>query len=52
MEEIGAADMASAVTLSVHLLSQFPVLNYGTDEQVARWLGADDRRARRSAPSA
>ena len=25
MEEIGAADMASAVTLSVHLLSQFPV---------------------------
>jgi acyl-CoA dehydrogenase len=39
MEEIGAADMASAVTLSVHLLSQFPVLNYGTEEQVTRWLG-------------
>ncbi|HEY4228114.1 MAG TPA: acyl-CoA dehydrogenase family protein [Candidatus Limnocylindrales bacterium] len=38
MEEIGAADMASAVTLSVHLLSQFPVLNFGTDEQKARWL--------------
>jgi butyryl-CoA dehydrogenase len=38
MEEIGAADMASAVTLSVHLLSQFPVLNYGTTEQVTRWL--------------
>ena len=38
MEEIGAADMASAVTLSVHLLSQFPVLNFGTDEQVERWL--------------
>ncbi len=38
MEEIGAADMASAVTLSVHLLSQFPVLNYGTEEQIARWL--------------
>jgi acyl-CoA dehydrogenase len=38
MEEIGAADMASAVTLSVHLLSQFPVLNYGNDEQKARWL--------------
>ncbi|MBI2780675.1 MAG: acyl-CoA dehydrogenase family protein [Chloroflexi bacterium] len=38
MEEIGAADMASAVTLSVHLLSQFPVLNYGTPEQTARWL--------------
>ncbi|HUQ43018.1 MAG TPA: acyl-CoA dehydrogenase family protein, partial [Candidatus Limnocylindria bacterium] len=40
MEELGAADMASAVSLSVHLLSQFPVLNYGTDEQVARWLPA------------
>jgi alkylation response protein AidB-like acyl-CoA dehydrogenase len=39
MEELGAADMATAVTLSVHLLSQFPVLNYGTDEQIARWLG-------------
>jgi butyryl-CoA dehydrogenase len=39
MEEIGAADMASAVTLSVHLLSQFPVLNFGTDEQIVRWLG-------------
>ena len=38
MEEIGAADMASAVTLSVHLLSQFPVLNYGSDEQIGRWL--------------
>jgi len=38
MEELGAADMATAVTLSVHLLSQFPVLNYGTDEQVSRWL--------------
>jgi butyryl-CoA dehydrogenase len=38
MEELGAADMATAVTLSVHLLSQFPVLNYGTDEQIARWL--------------
>jgi acyl-CoA dehydrogenase len=39
MEEIGAADMASAVTLSVHLLSQFPVLNHGSEEQVGRWLG-------------
>jgi alkylation response protein AidB-like acyl-CoA dehydrogenase len=38
MEEIGATDMASAVTLSVHLLSQFPVLNHGTDEQIGRWL--------------
>jgi butyryl-CoA dehydrogenase len=38
MEEIGAADMSTAVTLSVHLLSQFPVLNFGNDEQKARWL--------------
>jgi butyryl-CoA dehydrogenase len=38
MEELGAADMATAVTLSVHLLSQFPVLNYGSDEQTGRWL--------------
>jgi len=38
MEEIGAADMASAVTLSVHLLSQFPVLNFGSEEQKQRWL--------------
>src|SRR5215212_8982658 len=38
MEELGAADMATAVTLSVHLLSQFPVLNHGTEEQAARWL--------------
>jgi len=40
MEELGAADMASAVMLSVHLLSQFPVITFGTDEQVARWLPA------------
>ena len=39
MEEIARADMASAVTLSVHILSQFPVLTWGTDEQRARWLG-------------
>jgi len=38
MEELGAADMATAVTLSVHLLSQFPVLNDGTPDQVTRWL--------------
>ena len=38
MEELGAADMATAVTLSVHLLSQFPVVNHGTDEQIGRWL--------------
>ena len=40
MEEIGAADMASAVTLSVHVLSQYPVLTWGSDEQRARWLPA------------
>jgi acyl-CoA dehydrogenase len=39
MEEIGAADMASAVSLSVHILSQYPVVSWGTDEQRARWLG-------------
>jgi butyryl-CoA dehydrogenase len=38
MEEIGAADMASAVTLSVHILSQYPVLTWGTPEQHSRWL--------------
>jgi acyl-CoA dehydrogenase len=38
MEELGAADMASAVTLSVHILSQFPVFTWGTAEQKARWL--------------
>jgi butyryl-CoA dehydrogenase len=39
MEELGAADMASAVTLSVHILSQLPVVAWGTDEQRSRWLG-------------
>jgi butyryl-CoA dehydrogenase len=39
MEEIGAADMASAVTLSVHILSQYPVVAWGTAEQHERWLG-------------
>jgi butyryl-CoA dehydrogenase len=38
MEELGAADMASAVTLSVHILSQLPVVTFGTEEQHARWL--------------
>ena len=38
MEELGAADMASAVTLSVHILSQLPVVTWGTPEQQARWL--------------
>jgi butyryl-CoA dehydrogenase len=39
MEELGAADMSTAVTLSVHILSQYPVLTWGTDEQRERWLG-------------
>ena len=38
MEELGAADMASAVTLSVHILSQLPVITWGTPDQQARWL--------------
>ncbi len=39
MEELGAADMATAVTLSVHILSQFPVASWGTPEQQVDWLG-------------
>jgi alkylation response protein AidB-like acyl-CoA dehydrogenase len=39
MEELGAADMSTAVTLSVHILSQYPVVTWGTDEQRDRWLG-------------
>ena len=38
MEELGAADMASAVMLSVHILSQYPVVTFGTDAQHADWL--------------
>ena len=38
MEELGAADMATAVTLSVHILSQLPVVAWGSPEQVATWL--------------
>ena len=40
MEELGAADLATAVSLSVHILSQFPVVTWGTLEQRARWLPA------------
>jgi butyryl-CoA dehydrogenase len=40
MEELGAADMSSAVTLSVHVLSQLPVVTWGSDEQRDRWLPA------------
>jgi butyryl-CoA dehydrogenase len=39
MEELGAADMATAVTLSVHILSQYPVVAWGSDEQRTSWLG-------------
>jgi alkylation response protein AidB-like acyl-CoA dehydrogenase len=48
-EEIAAADMGMAVSLSVHILAQLPILAFGTDEQKARvlprmttgeWLGA------------
>jgi acyl-CoA dehydrogenase len=39
MEEIGAVEMAMAVSLSVHVLSQLPVVTWGTDEQRQRWLG-------------
>jgi butyryl-CoA dehydrogenase len=38
MEEIAYADMAMAVSLSVHILSQYPVVTWGNDEQKARWL--------------
>jgi alkylation response protein AidB-like acyl-CoA dehydrogenase len=40
MEELGAVDMSMAVSLSVHLLSQYPVVSWGTAEQQARWLPA------------
>ena len=38
MEEMGAADMAMAVSLSVHILSQYPIVTWGSDEQKSRWL--------------
>ncbi len=38
MEELGAVDMSMAVSLSVHLLSQYPVVTWGTPEQRERWL--------------
>jgi acyl-CoA dehydrogenase len=38
MEELGAVDMSMAVSLSVHLLSQYPVVTWGTPEQRDRWL--------------
>ena len=41
MEELGAADMAMAVSLSVHILSQYPVVTWGT-RRAARALAAGD----------
>ena len=40
MEELGRADMAMAVSLSVHVLAQYPVLAWGTERQRDRWLPA------------
>jgi alkylation response protein AidB-like acyl-CoA dehydrogenase len=37
-EEIAAADMALAVSLSVHILAQLCIVSHGTDEQKARFL--------------
>ena len=37
-EEIAAADMGLAVSLSVHMLSQLCILSFGTDEQKQRFL--------------
>jgi alkylation response protein AidB-like acyl-CoA dehydrogenase len=37
-EEIAAADMGMAVSLSVHVLAQLPILAFGTDDQKARFL--------------
>ncbi|MFN2484288.1 MAG: acyl-CoA dehydrogenase family protein [Candidatus Limnocylindria bacterium] len=38
MEEIGAADMSMAICLSVHILTQMPILAHGTPEQRDRFL--------------
>ena len=38
MEELGAADMAMAVSLSVHILAQAPIVRWGSLEQRERWL--------------
>jgi butyryl-CoA dehydrogenase len=37
-EEIAAADMGMAVSLSVHILAQLPILSFGSDEQKRRLL--------------
>jgi len=38
VEEIAAADMGLAVSLSVHILAQLCIVSHGTDEQKARFL--------------
>ena len=38
MEEIAYADMAMAVSLSVHILCQYPIVTWAADEQKKRWL--------------
>jgi alkylation response protein AidB-like acyl-CoA dehydrogenase len=38
VEEIAAADMGMAVSLSVHILAQLCIVSHGTDEQKARFL--------------
>ena len=38
IEEIAAADMGMAISLSVHVLAQLPILTFGTDEQKDRLL--------------
>ncbi len=38
VEEIAAAEMAMAVSLSVHILAQLPILTFGTDAQKQRFL--------------
>ena len=37
-EEIAAADMGMAVSLSVHILAQLPILSFGSEEQKDRFL--------------
>jgi alkylation response protein AidB-like acyl-CoA dehydrogenase len=38
LEEVAAADMGMAVSLSVHILAQLPILTFGTDAQKDRYL--------------
>jgi butyryl-CoA dehydrogenase len=38
VEEVAAADMGMAVSLSVHILAQLPIITFGTPEQRERFL--------------